>query len=343
VLRTTLRCLDDGQVQTPSLVLRHGDRRWPLGVAAGRLMRASTGWIARERSEGGRLLTGTGALRIEGDLSDDEPRRVLLGADEFVDPAVLHDDASRPCLSVDRLGSGVTVFTLAGESHTWQLRDDASPVPYVSWGAPVTGAAYVAGGLVAWNQFERRLMWIAGEAGPRQIDVPFRPLRPSAAADGSVLWCTMDEGLWRWRPGDAPRKLVETPPLIWCEAIGEGYRLHPATRVAEAPARRIRLARGWEWLPGTDALVPADLGRPGQATSSAADGTWTARAHPYADLIAIRHESGETRWLGCYFPLALAWRRGDLLVATGGGTLLRFGGIHERLGASPAMAARPTG
>jgi hypothetical protein len=78
-------------------------------------------------------------------------------------------------------------------------------------------------------------------------------------------------------------------------------------------------------------LRPVDVGPFGAAAARDTHGTWTAIAHPEADLIRLE-TPGRGLSIACYYPVGLAWVGDSLLVGTIEQELLLFENLAARLG-----------
>lgn len=333
VIRAATRAAEQRAASTdapPTRVRRRGRVRLPLGPDV--LMRALTGVLARH---GGHRVADAGAspLSIPFDLcaTTDDLRLPLLSSTELIEPEIIYDDIVRPCLTVFEI-DGTIMFSLGAGTESWLVDEYGPPRPWLAWPRIITGAMPFAGGIVAWSQLDRVLLHVdrAGDV-PNEIPVPFQPLRATTLRDGRLLWCTVNEGLWTWRPGREPEQLLETPTLVSALADDEGLILFPLRRGGDGRAQRCRVVTGWRCPYGATSLHEIPLGPEGQCTARVAEKAWTAHVHPFADVVRLTHADGARVDLGCYFPLSAAWLDGTLFVATAEGTLLRFRGLAQRL------------
>lgn len=334
VLRAVARVAEQRAASTgapPTPAERRGRVRLPFGPDV--LMRALTGVLVRHGGHRVAEAGGASLPSIPFDLcaSSDDPRVPFLSSSELIEPELIYDDMGRPCLTVFEI-DGKIMFSLGAATESWLVDEHGPPRPWLTWPRIITGAMPIDGGLVAWSQWDRILLHVdrAGDV-PSEIPVPFRPMRATTLPDGRLLWCTVNEGLWTWRPGHEPEQMLETPTLINALADDQGLILFPVKRDGDGPAQRCRLVTGWTCPRGATSLHEIALGPEGQCTARVADKAWTAHVHPYADIVRLTHADGARVDLGCYFPLSAAWLDGTLFVATAEGTLLRFRGLAQRL------------
>jgi hypothetical protein len=335
VMRAAMRVAEQQAASTgalPARAQRRGRFRLPIGPDV--LMRALTGALVRRGGHGVAATAGASPFSLPFDLSasSDDLRLPFLSSSELIGPELIYDDLAKPCLTVFETG-GKIMFSLGAATESWLVDEDGPPRPWLTWPRIITGAMPVDGGIVAWSQWDRIILHVdrAGDV-PSEIPVPFRPMRATTLPDGRLLWCTVNEGLWTWRPGHGPEQLLETPTLISALADDEGLILFPVKRDGDGPAQRCRLVTGWRCPRGATSLHEIALGPEGQCTARVAYRAWTAHVHPYADIVRLTHVDGARVDLGCYFPLSAAWLDGTLFVATAEGTLLRFRGLAQRLG-----------
>ncbi len=223
---------------------------------------------------------------------------------------------------VDALAS----VEIDGEGHIVERAAWPRPI----WGEIPYGAT---GGALAWHNPDRIvLVRRAAGAAAEQFEAPFRPLRVALGPDGVPIWCAFDGGLWRWSPGDAPQRLIDTPPPIHLHVSTDGaVRIDVATRDTAGAAIRRRVTRAWQWRPGASRLELLELGAEGQCTSVESAHGWSALAHPYSDLVLITTPDNLTVRLGIHYPLTAAWAGPSLIVCSGEGEVLLFRDFATRL------------
>jgi hypothetical protein len=167
------------------------------------------------------------------------------------------------------------------------------------------------------------------------------PVRPTIGRwwQGRLYWnchprrVESPTGLFSWAPGDAaPRpELPELPATLGFHSSEAGltFELGGGPIQGGRWVRRFE-RRGWTWRPGME-LRPVDVGPFGAAAARDTHGTWTAIAHPEADLIRLE-TPGRGLSIACYYPVGLAWVGDSLLVGTIEQELLLFENLAARLG-----------
>ena len=124
-------------------------------------------------------------------------------------------------------------------------------------GVRLTGRVLGTSGLRLPVLYPDRVVLVRTVAGGavHECPAPFRPLRAAIGPDGVPMWCAFEGGLWRWTPGEAPERVIDTPVPIHLHVTGEGaVRIDAATRAEDGAAIRRRLRTAWQWRAGASQL-----------------------------------------------------------------------------------------
>ena len=287
------------------------------------LMRAATGALA--------TATGPG-----------DPRRALLVSRVVpVEPAILTDRGLPRGWTIATADRDHAVFTPARHTQSLRITPAGSIEPATTWPEAITGEVPwgADGGALAWNSADARVLWRerAG-AGCHVESQPFRPMH-AACADGAAVFADATDGLWRWSPGHAADRLATMPGSGIPRMEGDHLLVAPMLRDHHGHVARRRLPYEWRVDPATGACVETTVGTEGQCAKVAHQGRWTARSHPFADLVRLDRDDGHSVLLACYAPLGVAWAGSSLVVTTCDGAVVFFG---EILGRIDAFMGSPT-
>jgi hypothetical protein len=273
------------------------------------------------------------SLRTTNAASDDRGLALLDWPLFRADCVRLSDRAFQGPGNCTTLDGSHALVTRVDSTMTHWIDDEGHVAPAYEWPRPIWGALPAASGTVfAWHNPDRVLLYRRdSRTKPEVIGVPFRPVRGVVAADGSSIWCAFEGGLWRWRPDFPVEFLVETPTPIHLHALGEAVRVDLATRRVDGTPVRRRLTSSLLWQPGARSLSAVAIGKDGQCTAEEHHGAWTARAHPYSDVVTLAGPDGRRARLAVHYPLTVAWAGSSLLVCTGDFQVLLFRGLETRL------------
>lgn len=294
-----------------------------LPLRADAFMRAATGSIV------------AGPLAASGD-----PRWAFLDSPDYVEPIVLTDRGLPRSWSCATIDADTAIVTPGHAVNSIRLTTDGGLDVLPAWPLPLSGEVPwgSAGGSLAWSRQPAAIM-LRPEPRAESIvfEMPFTPMRPAIATDGSTCWTAVEGGLWHWRPGEPAVKLNDVPasfPVrMSFDADGTPALVAgPITR--DAGGRMLRRRHEFEWVCGRDgtSLRREPTGRDGIMSSASTSGAWTASAHPFADVVNL-HGPGRQLVLGCYAPIEVAWLGPSLLVVVADGSVLLFPDLAARLGA----------
>jgi hypothetical protein len=234
----------------------------------------------------------------------------------WLEPRNLRDDGLPLCLVAGRLDDESALVTAAGGTVSYRVREDGRFEEAGRWPLPISGEVHLADGrAIAWHNDPTSRLMVKREpgAGPDITPIPFHASLAFPRPDGSVWFTGFNGGLWRWREAAGWDLLVQTPPLIGLHEEGDAFRLDPAG--FDGP-----LYTGWRWRPGAADAAPVPLGSEAQSWSSSRRGAWVAFAHPHADIVRLRHDSGRLVTVSCVAPFNVAWAGRSLVVTSCLGT-----------------------
>ena len=149
--------------------------------------------------------------------------------------------------------------------------------------------------------------------------------------NGGFVWAALDGGLWAWTPGQPARLLIETPKCAGVRVDGEELALAPVARDPSGQWLRRRLRFEFRYRIGDSKLRRVDAGPEGPFAGESTQGAWTARSHPYADLISLRSTDGGSFALAVHSPFQLAWAGPSLVVTITDGVALIFRDLQLKL------------
>ena len=275
------------------LVELHGpDRPRRLPVRIDTLMRAVTGtlalpdgWIPESIVTAGRVWP---ELRVSPvpHATATEPRQLFLSNDiAYVEPEVLTGRGLSRGASLATDGDGCAVFTPWPSRQNVRISSDGRIEDGSSWPCSITG--YVPwgdeGGALAWNR-DDSVVLLRSRAGtdPVVSHVPFQPALVAPGNNGSVFWYALGGGLWEWVPGGSGRFIVDTPHSCTLRLDGQELVLAPVV-----PDSRRRFVHEWRCDPSGGGRRETATGLEGQCASVAQRAGWTARTHPYSDLVRL--------------------------------------------------------
>jgi hypothetical protein len=338
------------------LTIRGARRRSSIPIALPRLGRALTGCLS-ERSPGdggpGRAFVldvpelgvrvrvdpaADDAASGVGELAGRDPRvRLLSHVIDVVTPAVLTECGLAPALIVTQAGEGVAWVTPIVGNRGYIVDGDGGVTARACWPRPVLGEVpwNDRGVTLAWhNAPEPYVMLREAEGAPVLVEsLRSVPCGPMLVHDGRALWAGGGGGLWAWTPGQRAERLVDVPQAFGVGLDRDGVAVRLGSLAVNERGRALRTTpgRAWRWTSGAAAVTDVPVGPEGACWSSATADGWTAEAFPHADLIRLSAPSREV-WLGCDFPVTLAWAGRSLLVASStGGTLLLFRDVLSAL------------
>jgi hypothetical protein len=205
--------------------------------------------------------------------------------------------------------------------------------PMPAWPEPITGEmGWGREGGLAWNAVTSTIMVRpTSDAKPIVERTPFKPARVVVAADGTVVWTGYENGLWAWLPGQYGEKILDTPSLGGIRIEDDDIVVVPATRDENGIVLVEKLSYEWQYRPQDRTLCRVETGAEGQCTSVATRDGWTARAHPFASVVRLDHESGAVLLLACPRAVQVAWAGQSLLVCADRAAILMFRDLIARL------------
>jgi hypothetical protein len=186
------------------------------------------------------------------------------------------------------------------------------------------------GGALAWNAVEATT-YVREHARSKAVaeSLPFKPVHAAWAGGTVAAWCARDRQLWHWTPGTLARRGSVMPAAGFTRIEGAEFVVAPVERDGLGRAIRRRLGVEWRGTHTGHDWRPVVVGAQGQCAQVARRGSWTARTHPFADLVRLDADHGGAYWLACYAPLGIAWAGSTLVVVNCDGALLVFRGVIE--------------
>lgn len=269
-----------------------------------------------------------------GDAIHDPRRRLLTAAARWLEPLVMTDHGLSPALFGGTIDDDRALLAPVRGTSASVVDADGHVTARRAWPVPILGELPQPGaGSVAWHNTPGRLLWRTSDEGRVHVlDAPFRPNRLLALDTNVFLCAARGGGLWRWVPGTAPERVADAPPSLSIRLDAGGVRLDELTFDAMGYANRSMAGRAWQWRPGETTLRPLALAPEGPCWSASARQGWTAEAYPHADLVKLVSPQGQTWWLGCYYPVTVAWAGDSLMVvSTTSGSVLRFPHLTRHL------------
>jgi hypothetical protein len=294
-----------------------------------------------------RLLLGSDGLTpaLPTPMNEAAQARMLTGS-AVMEPRPLTDQGLARSTVSYSVAEGVVCVT--PYSHqSFLVRPDGSTSPCQTWPRPIIGQLPLGeSGTVAWgNGIPGLPQTVVGAAyvmyrrhGSDDVTIEELSVRPTFGAwsEGRLYWncfpTPVDSwtGLASWSPGEPATREVPDVLLFGIHA-GEGnVGLHPCAFKTGVGYERRLVTQGWTWHPATG-LRPLALGPNGAASAHAVSETWTATAHPEADLVAFESRDGRRLSMTCYYPLRMAWAGPSLLVSTAEREVLLFEGLMDVL------------
>jgi hypothetical protein len=225
-------------------------------------------------------------------------------------------------------------FTPRAHHHSLAIDADGGWTPTAEWPHAIVGEVPWgdAGGAIAWSSSERFILMRSHRGAPVRRDaVQFRPSRLLQMPDGMLVWAAFDGGLWEWTPGQPGRLLIETPKCAGVRVDGSELVLAPSALDAAGRLVRRRSRDELRYRIGESSLRRAVAGAEGAFGNESAQQGWTARSHPYADLISLRSEDGRALVLAVHSPFQVAWAGPSLIVTITDGVTVIFKGLRQKL------------
>jgi len=278
-----------------------------------------------------RALTGTLARAVPGR----ESRRVLAAdAVAHCEPLILTGSALPIGWSVATCGDGHAVFTPKASRSTVHVDADGRLTAGSSWPVPVMCEAPWGdeGGAVAWALPSTVLFRPRAGASVIRDDVPFTPRQFSIGPDGSAYFLEVTGELWDWVPGGTRRFVLFAPGAGFVRHEGTSVVLAPVTRSPKGVLMRRRSAFEWRTTGVPHEREEIAAAAEGQC-NKVAPGVWTARSHPFSDLVRLERADGVAWLLACHEAHGVAWAGSSLAVTTQEGRLLLFPQLADRLDA----------
>jgi hypothetical protein len=283
-----------------------------------------------------RAITGAIARPVAGRES-----RILLATESVshCEPRMLTHPERNPGWAVATMDDGHAIFTIRDGRRGLVVDAEGDHVRGAAWPVPILAEVPWGdeGGAIAWAHPSKVLFRPHAGASVVTEDVPFTARQFSIGPDGSAYWLEASGALWEWRPGGARRFVLFAPGLGYIRHEGRDIVLAPVARNAKGVVLRRRFMREWR-CDGTPHVRHEIAAAPEGQCSKVAVGTWTARAHPFSDLVRLDDRAGRAWLLACYAAAGVAWAGPSLLVTTQEGRLLLFHRLAERL---DALAAGP--
>ena len=255
--------------------------------------------------------------------------------------ATLHDDSA--------------IFTPGHTTQSVRIAPHGGVEPATTWPEAITGEVSWGsrGGALAWNAATSRVMWRRQAGIPCNAEtLPFRPVHMAVADGASILWADAAGGLWQWSPGQKVEHVATMPGSGIPRVEGDYVFVAPTVRDRRGRVERRRLGYEWRVDLSTGTCIETAVGSAGQCARLARRGRWTARSHPFADLVRLVRDDGQSLLLACYAPLGVAWAGPSLVITTSDGAVVVFRHLLEELDAIAervagtehrrALAVRPT-
>ncbi len=294
-----------------------GEAGLSLPLRPDALMRAATGMLARAQGSG-------------------DPRLTLLASPiALVEPTILTDQGLPRGWTIAAADRDHAIFTPGRCTQSVRISVEGSVTAGTTWPEAITGEVPWGGegGALAWNAADSLLLWRrrpSADIGVARLS--FRPVHVTVSGD-TLLLADMANGIWRWSPQHEPARVATMPGSGIPRFEGDTLLVAPMVRAQDGRVSRRRLPYEWRIEPTTGACVETAARPAGQCAKVARRDRWTARSHPFADLVGLEREDGHALLLACYAPLGVAWAGSSLIVTSSDGAVLVFGRLLDRLDA----------
>jgi hypothetical protein len=223
---------------------------------------------------------------IDGDVLN----REYLGTAPY---RILTDEGLPKCLIATPGLDATAIVTPRGQLASYRVRGDASFDRMAEWPAAIVGEVHSPEGEMAWTYTAPpRLMFRAHDgASTTEVEVSFQTY--TALWWQNLVVLTTSDGVWTWRPGEAPTKIADLPASVIARIHDDVVEMDPLP-IEAGRLTRARLAKGWTIDMGSTTVVERTLSTLGQRwTQHERDGCIEA-SHPEADVVQFTDAARET-------------------------------------------------
>jgi hypothetical protein len=233
------------------------------------------------------------------------------------------------CLIATPAPDGTAIVTPRGQAASYRVHEDGTWERMTEWPAPIVGEIHGESGQMAWSYTTPpRLMFRAGDQeAPLIADVEFQTYTAVWWQNRVVV--TTSDGVWQWRPGERPQRLVQIPPAVVAHRQQDRVELDPLP-IESGRLVRHRLARGWALDLQAGGTTAHTLSPLGQRWSRHEDGDVAATSHPDADVVRLESAQRECH-LVWPAPRAALLCRCALVLNTSKGDVILFPRLVDRL------------
>jgi hypothetical protein len=252
----------------------------------------------------------------------------------YIEPDVLTDRGLPLGWNIATADANRAIFTPRLFNHSLAIAGDGRWSPIESWPDTIVGEVPWGdeGGALAWNTTGQFILSRSRRAGDvRRDDLSFHPSRVLQTREGVLVLAALDGGLWEWTPGTSGQRLIETPKCAGVRFDGQELVLAPIVHDAAGQLLRRRLRYEFRYQIGESSLRRSAAGPEGPFGSQSTQGSWTARSHPFADLIMLQASDGRSFVLAVHSPFQVAWAGTSLIVTITDGVTLIFPRLIDRI------------
>jgi hypothetical protein len=317
-----------------------GDRswRWAAGVPASALAGVIGGaaLLSREGAQGRDPIVAAehDGVRIVVRVSPTRRSAERLAGRllAWVPHDVLTDRGLPRCLTLSRLDGRRALATPRGSLSSFIVDAAGTFTPAPAWRRPIVAEVHGPAGELAWSHESQPHLLFRETASGEEVaqPAPFQPYSMIWRNDREALWSS-DTGLWAWRVGRPPERLVALPPSVIVTSDGRRVQLDPLPIVG-GRLERLRLPTGWTFDLESGDVTERGLGQDGQSWSECRHRGLVARTFTDADVIEVGREgASRTLWLAWPLPRTAAWLDDCLVLNTAVGEVVRFSTLPELL------------
>jgi hypothetical protein len=234
------------------------------------------------------------------------------------------------CLIATPAPDGTVIVTPRGQAASYRVRDDGSWQRMAEWPAPIVGEIHGESGQMAWSYTTPACLMCRAhdQEAPVVADVEFQTYTAVWWQNRVVV--TTSDGVWQWRPGERPHRLLQIPPAVIGHRHEDRIELDPLPIESGRLVRR-RLARGWALDLRAGESTEHTISPLGQRWSRHEAGDVAATSHPEADVVRLASAVREL-YLAWPAPRAALWCDRALILNTSNGDVVLFPRLADGLG-----------
>jgi hypothetical protein len=242
---------------------------------------------------------------------------------------ILTDEGLPKCLIATPGLDATAIVTPRGQTASYRVREDASFERMAEWPAPIVGEVHGPEGEMAWTHTAppRLIFRVHHGASTTEVEVAFQTY--TAFWWQNLVVLTTSDGVWTWRPGEAPAKLADLAPAVLTRIAGDSLEADPLP-LEGGRLVRTRLRRGWTIDLASRAVTERPLNAPGQRWSTHTTDERSATGYPHADMVSVERRR-TSRTLVWPSPRAAVWIGESLLVNTTAGDVVLFDTLASAL------------